>query len=191
MGRRGADPPEAATVTIQGDSVTLWEMRRSSIERAEKEGLDWSTMDLDATELERATTRDKLEDVAAAYKEIASHVSWLYLEEGGERIQKVLDGVDPQDEHACLKAWFEHLEKTLTFPFEAELAESGDYGPFRAGDTIRVIGLNDVFEGYGVLVDVKKDRRKYQLPLADLRAKDNKAPEYQAIEDYAIWFANR
>ena len=71
------------------------------------------------------------------------------------------------------------------------MAESGDYGPFLAVDTIRVIGLNDVYEGYDVLVDVKKDRMKYQLPLADLRAQDNKAPEYQAIEDYAIWVANR
>ena len=186
-----ASPPEPATVTIQWDSLTLWEMPRSSIERAEKEGLDWSAMDLDATELERATARDTPKDVDATYKEIASHVSWLHLEEVGERIQKVLDGIDPQDEDACLKAWFEHLEKTLTFPFEAELAESEDYGPIRAGDTVQVIGLNDIFEDYGILVDVKKDRRKYQLPLVDLRVKDNQASQCQVIEDYAIWFANR
>jgi hypothetical protein len=186
-----ASPPNPATVTIQWDSLTLQNMPRNTIERAEKEGLDWSAMDLDAIELERVTARDTPKDAAAAYKEIASHVSWLHLEKGGERIQKVLDGIDPQDEQACLEAWFDHLEGTLTFPFEAELTEFEDYGPIRAGDTVRVIGLNDIFRDYGILVDVKMGRRKYQLPLADLRVKNNQTPQYQVIEDYAVWFANR
>ncbi len=183
-------PPEPPLVTIEWDSLTLQNMPRVSIERAKKEGLDWSEMNLYATELELATYRDSLEDVVTASREIASHVGWLHLEEEGERIQKVLDGIDPEDKDACLEAWFNHLEKNLTFPFEAKLTEYDFYGPIRAGDTIRVIALNEVFEDYGILVDVKKDRKIYQLPLADLRAKDNWAPQYQAIKDYAVWFAN-
>jgi hypothetical protein len=123
-----AEPP---LVTVQWDSLTLRNIPRSCIERAEKEGLDWSEMNLYATELEKAASRDSLEDVAAAIWEIASHVGWLHLDDEGERIQQVLDGIDPQDEDACLEAWFRHLEKTLTFPFEAELAEFGFYGPVR------------------------------------------------------------
>lgn len=49
-------------------------MPRSSIEGAEKEGLDWSETNLYAAELEKTTSRDSLEDVAAATWEIASHV---------------------------------------------------------------------------------------------------------------------
>lgn len=112
-----------------------------------------------------------------ATREIASHVSWLHLGEGSERIQKVLDGVDPQDEEACLEIWFKHLAKTLTFPFDAELTEHNSDGPIRAGDTIRVIGLNGDFEDYGILVDGKKGRTTYQLPLADLKVKDIHAPQ--------------
>jgi hypothetical protein len=184
-------PPGPPIVTIQWDSHTLRKMPRTSIERAEKEGLDWSEMNLYPTELEKATTRDSLEDVVATYREIASHVHWLHLEEEGERIQSVLDGIDPQDEDACLEAWFNHLEKTLTFPFEAELTEHDSYGPILVGDTIRVIALNEVFEDYGILVDVKKERTTYQLPLADLTVKDTQALQYQVIKDFAIWFANR
>jgi hypothetical protein len=83
------------------------------------------------------------------------------------------------------------ITKTLTFLFEAKLAESGDYKPIRAGYTIQVVGLNYIFEDCSILVDVKKDRRNYQLPLVDLRVKDNQASQYQMVEDYATWFANR
>lgn len=51
--------------------------------------------------------------------------------------------------------------------------------------------LNEVFENYGILVDVKNGRETYQLPLADLEVKDYRAPQYQMVEDYAVWFANR
>lgn len=184
-------PPEPPIVTVRWDSLTLHNMPRTSIERAEKEGLDWSEMNLYSTELEEATSRDSLEDVAAAAREIATHVGWLHLDEGDDRIQKVLNGIDPQDDDACLEAWFRYLEKTLTFPFEAKLTEFDLFGPIRAGDTIRVIALNEVFEDYGILVDVKKGRETYQLPLADLEVKDYRAPQYQVVKGYAVWFANR
>ena len=148
-------------------------------------------MGLYASEVGLAASRDTLEDVDSTLTEIASHVAWLHLDEEGDRIQEVLDGVDPDDEDACLEAWFKHLEKTLIFPFEAKLVESESYGPIRQGDSVRVIALNEVFEDYGILVDVKKDRQTYQLPLADLEVKDKNGPQYQTVKDYAVWFANR
>jgi len=184
-------PSEPLIVTVQWDSLTLQNMPRTSIERAEKHGLDWVEMNLYATELEGTTARDTLEDVTTASREIARHVGWLHLDKEGERIQMVLDGIDPQDQGTCLETWFKHLEKTLIFPFEAELTEYYSYGPIRPGDTIRVIGMNEVFEDYGILVDVQKDRKTYQLPLADLKVKDKRATQCQVVMDYAVWFANR
>lgn len=43
----------------------------------------------------------------------------------------------------------------------------------------------------GILVDVKKGRETYQLPLADLEVTDYHAPQCQVVKDYAVWFANR
>jgi hypothetical protein len=184
-------PPDPPLIAILWDSITLRNIPHVTIARAEKEGLDWSTIFLYASEVELAASRDTLEDVDLTLTEIASQVAWLHLGEEGERIQKVLDKVDPDDEDACLETWFKNLEKTLTFPFEAKLIESESYGPIRQGDSVRVIGLNGVFEDYGILVDAKKDRTTYQLPLADLEVKDKHAPQYQRVKDYAVWFANR
>ena len=184
-------PSEPAVVTIQWDSLTLQSLPMDSIKLAEKQGLDWSEMNLYANELEKTTPRDSLDDVESAIEEIASHVGWIFLGDEGERIQKVLDGIHPDDEDACLEVWLEHLDNSITFPFEAELVESEGYGPIRIGDTFTVFGFDEIFAGYGILVDVKKDRQIYQLPLADLKVKDEQTPQYQLVRDYVVWFDNR
>lgn len=111
--------------------------------------------------------------------------------EEGRRIQKVLDGIDTGDYWECYKAWYEHMGKTLTFPFEAEVYESQDHGPLQTGDAVRVIGLSLIDDPYGVIVDLKKGRRKYAFPLCDLVVTDKKSLLFQVVKDYVIWYANR
>ena len=41
-----------------------------------------------------------------------------------------------------------------------------------------VISFNDIFDEYGILVDVKKGCQTYQLPLADLEVKDKYPPQF-------------
>jgi hypothetical protein len=183
-----ANPP---LVTVLWDSLTLQQLPIKTIKRCEQEGLDWSTMNLYAFEIEPAAPRDAPQDVETVLKKIANQVAWLHLGAAGERIQQVLEGISRADEWAALEAWYDHLEKKLTFPFEAELAEFETYGPIRPGDAVRVIAFNEIFEDYGILVDVKKGRARFQIPLADLEVKDQQAPQYRLVKDYAIWFANQ
>lgn len=44
----------------------------------------------------------------------------------------------------------------------------------------------------GLMAKVKRisDRRQFVLPLADLKATNKKSPNYQLIDDYAVWFVN-
>lgn len=185
------DPSDAPLATLVWDSETLRTIPFEAIARAEKEGLDWATFGLYLTELEPAAPRDTLEDVSSALEEIARRSAWLYLDEEGERIQQVLDGVDPEDTDACLEAWFDYLDKQLVFPFEARLAESDSYGPVRVGDVVRVLSFNNILDSYGILVDVKKDRSTYQVPLADLEVIEAVAPQHPLVRAYVVWFANR
>ncbi|MCI0478507.1 MAG: hypothetical protein L0Y55_19880, partial [Anaerolineales bacterium] len=100
---------------IAWDSVTLRQMSATAIEKCEEDGLDWSEYGLDAGDIEPAACRDTARDVERAKKEIAIHYHWVYLGDAGKRIQKILAGVDPDNEMRLLDRWEEHFEENLTF----------------------------------------------------------------------------
>jgi hypothetical protein len=47
-------------------------------------------------------------------------------------------------------------------------------------------------EDYGLFAKVARlsDKKRFQLPLAEMKAVDKKSAEYQLMEDYSIWFLN-
>jgi hypothetical protein len=60
-------------------------------------------------------------------------------------------------------------------------------------DTYELLGFNDtVKEDYGIVVYVKRlsDKRKFTLPLADLKATDEKSDNYKFLDDFSAWFVN-
>lgn len=189
----GADTEAGETVVhIHWDSITLRNMPVSMIEQCKERGLDWAEMGLDAREVEPAKSRDTEQDVAKIKAELANEYGWSALGEEGKRIRKVLAGVNQDDIMDALGAWEEHLEEKLTFPFEAEVTEFQERGPLRGGDKVIVAGISDVTDDlYGIIVDLKVGRRKYAFPLCDLEATDKKSANYQLVNDYATWFANR
>ena len=182
---------EETTVGILWDSVTLKKMSRSMIERCEDEGLDWREMYLGVNDVKPALARDTEEDVEDAIEEIESQTVWLFLGEEGKRIQKILDGIDPDDTMEILEAWEKHLRKNLKFPFEAEVVEHVRRGPLRIGARVTVKGIIGVDDVYGLFVEVTKDRDSYEFTLCDLEATDRKSKNYQLLRDYAVWYANR
>ncbi len=75
----------------------------------------------------------------------------MSLGEEGRRIQQVLAGLDLDDDFEVLHAWEDYLTEKLTFPFEAVIAEFQEYGPLHQGDKVRVYGIADVDEHYGLI----------------------------------------
>lgn len=187
------DPSEdEVLVLIHWDGITLKQMPVTMIERCEEQGSDWAEMVLSANEVEPVQPRDTEDDAAAIKAKLSSQPSWVALGDEGKRIQKVLAGVDADDEMEALGAWEEHLDANLRFPFEVEVAEFQERSPLRTGAKVVVTGLADVTdEMYGIIVEVKEGRRKLVFPLCDLEVTDKKSPNYQLVKDYAIWFANR
>jgi hypothetical protein len=178
-------------VSILWDSVTLKKMPRSMIEYCEDEGLDWREMRLGVSDVKSASPRDAEEDVEEAIEEIESQTAWLFLGEEGKRIQKVLDGIDPDDTMEILEAWKAHLGKKLKFPFEAEIVEHVRRSSLRIGDRATVNGVRDVDDVYGIFVEVTRGHDSYEFPLCDLGATDRQAKNYQLVKDYVVWYANR
>ncbi len=182
------------TILIALDSITLKNMPPSYLEECEENGYDWSTYYLGPEDVEPAKARDTQKDVAKAIKEIENKIGWRSLGgEEGRRIQRVLAGIDMDDEWGQLEAWEEYLQEHLSFPFETEIFEYQERGRLQAGDKLTVTGISDTDDKYGVIVKVRKGSERFEFPLCDLKVVGKKASKSnkQIVSDYAVWFANR
>jgi len=110
-------------------------------------------------------------------------------EDQDERIQAVLGEAEGEWEETGV--WAKYLEAHLTFPFEAEVAEWRDRGPLQTGDRVRVWAIEDADDFYGVTVKCRHGRRVYYAALTDLAATNKSSANYQLVQDYSVWFANR
>ncbi len=178
-------------ILVEWDSITLKNMPASIIEECEEEGLEWAEYQFFPTDVERATARDTQADVKEIKYKLQAQFSWVSLGEEGRRIQQVLAGLDLDDDFEVLHAWEDYLTEKLTFPFEAVIAEFQEYGPLHHGDKVRVYGIADVDEHYGLIAKSRYKGTSYHLPLADLAARDKASLNYQPLSDYSVWFANR
>ena len=92
--------------------------------------------------------------------------------------------------------WEEFFSKNLAFPFEGVIDEYSDEEFFgksvalRFGDRVTVTKIIYEDDLYGVLVEIKKGRRKYHFPLCDIAVADKKSSDYKKVDDYRTWFAN-
>jgi hypothetical protein len=184
-------PSRRDTVLIHWDSITLENMPTSIIRRSEEQGLDWACIGLERHEIELTNPRDTQQDVQRAIKALSAEHAWSFLGEEGQRIREVLAGVDVDDEMGALDAWEEYLEANLIFPFEAEVDEYQEKGPLQAGDRVKVTGIGLVDDLYGIIVDLRRGRRKYAFPLCDMVVVEEDSPNHQIVHDYRTWFANR
>lgn len=111
-----------------------------------------------------------------------------------------------------LKIYKALLDKKLTFPFETTGIDDFQWeeyyvlGPGDAKeyeklkktkpsytDIFNVHAIEPIFADYvGLIVRVTRvsDKKRFKLPLADLKVIDRKSPNYQIVDDYSVWFGN-
>jgi hypothetical protein len=142
-------------------------------------------------EVEPTEARDTLEEREEMLEQLESQYAWSFLGEQGRRIRSVLAEVDPVDDRAALEAWEAFLSKRLKFPFEAEVAEYQEGGPYKIGDRLQVVGLAGIDEWHGVLAEVGGKKRRGEFPLYDLDAVKTRSANYRHLDDYAVWFEER
>ncbi len=186
-----ADEQGNPYVTIAWDSITLKQMPVEVIERCEEDGLDWSSMGLYASQVTSAAPRDKIHQVQKVKDEIEDAHQMDHLGEQGRRMQQILNSADRKGEMGRFKAWEKYLKEKLTFPFDAEVSEHQERGPIRIGERVNVLGIEIVDDSYGIIVSIKTKRGHYDFPLCDLEALPDTSPNYQPLNDYVVWFANR
>ena len=117
--------------------------------------------------------------------------AYSYLGEQGNRIQKILNNISPDDDWQNTEAWGTHLEKVLRFPFAAEVWKAEGYGPLEEGEKVKIDEVVHIDDLYGVIVKVRKGREIFHYPLCELEVCEKKSSNYEHIDDYQVWFANR
>ncbi|NMF06676.1 calcium-binding protein [Clostridium beijerinckii] len=81
-----------------------------------------------------------------------------------------------------------YLNAKLKFPFESIVIESDYDSIIKVGDRLKVLGIGMIDDLHGIIVDVKKGRRKYCIELCLLEAEGK---EKEIVDDYSVWFCNR
>ena len=173
-------------IGIRWDSITLKQLPLEYIKKSEEEGLDWAEMYLYLDEIEPASPRDTEETVEEVQEQMEAKYSWFGEGKEGERILKVIADAEDIEE-----AWKDHLEQVLSFPFDAEVSEYQERGPLKTDDQVKVNGIVEADDLYGVLVNVTRGRERFVFPLCDLTVRDKKSTNYTPVKDYCVWFANR
>ncbi|MFZ4546236.1 MAG: calcium-binding protein [Bacteroidales bacterium] len=178
-------------VLIEWDSLTLKQIPGEFIQQSEIDGYDWQVMNLYETDVEKSVPTDKQKDVKKVQDLLSDKHYWPSFGEEGLRITKILEGINPKDELKCMQKWLDYLETELTFPIEATVKESEGYEFVKYGDKVLILSLPNIADLHGVIAAIKLKSGKFQFPLCDMQVTNKKSSNFQLIEDYRFWFANR
>lgn len=178
-------------IVIEWDSITLKQIPLNYIAQSEQDGLDWKNMVLYESELEKTEPRDKKENVKQTQDELSDKYYRDSLGDKRIRISKVLDNVNPDDEMKCYQEWLEYLDNELSFPIHAIVSDSEENWFIKRGTAVVIKSLADIADMYGIIASVSLKRKKYEFPLCCLKAIDKTKADFQLIDDYKTWFANR
>ena len=86
--------------------------------------------------------------------------------------------------------WLDLFEEILVFPFEAEVIEYQESDYINQGDKVKVHNLLDEDDLYGVIVSIRKGRKKYDFPLVDLEPINVTRKIINLFDAYHYWFCN-
>jgi hypothetical protein len=140
------------------------------------------------------------------------------MDEQFQRIDAILGDSMNRGFPAAVKVFFEHLRRSLVLPCEVTGIEDFRWeefyviGPGSQKEYERLKkhqpSYRDRFELMEIEMDVysewmlfvvediaahvrrKSDRKKFTLGLAELKAVDERSPNYQLLDDYAVFFVN-
>jgi hypothetical protein len=139
------------------------------------------------------------------------------LDKQDQRIDMIFGTQDvPDVDTETLERYLDHLQQHLALPCQLTGIEDFDWeeyyviGPGSKAeyerlrktrpsymdtymDTYELLRFEEeVDPDEGILVHVRRvsDKRTFLLPLANLEATQKQSPQYQLLDDYAVWFVN-
>jgi len=137
----------------------------------------------------------------------------VYFDKQEKRIMAILGTKKYGVTGATLKKYLKYLKQHVELPCRLTGIEDFDWEEFyvfgpgskREYEELKVTqpsykdkfslidfvdNLDDWEAGIYVVVRREVDRKKFVLPLADLKAINKKSQNHQLLEDYSVWFVN-
>jgi len=108
-----------------------------------------------------------------------------------EKIKKVvLKGSLSKKIDVQLDNWLDYIEKELTFPFEASIQDSESFD-LQWKDVVNVKKIESFEDMYGVLLEIRKGRKKYIFPLCDLEVVEKQSKNRFIIDAFLEWWTEK
>ena len=104
--------------------------------------------------------------------------------------QTVLKGVKSKRKGVQLDNWLNFLEKELKFPFEASIQDSENF-ELKWKDIIKVKKIEGFADMYGILLEIRKGKRKYIFPLCDLEVVEKQSKNRFVIDAFLEWWTEK
>ncbi len=108
-----------------------------------------------------------------------------------EKIKKtVLEGIQSKKKNVQLIKWMNFLDNELEFPFNTIIEETENF-ELKRRDIVVVKEVGYFDEIYGLLVEIKKGRRKFIFPLCDLEIIEKQSKNYVILEAFSEWWTEK
>jgi len=126
--------------------------------------------------------------------------SWDLFESEKGNLPENEEALDRKYQEWQQRLWATWLNENLNFPFlvrrmedddDAYFTDIADHQPFRLGHEMKVIGIDQEDDLYGIILKVKEGRSVGYVPLCDVEAIDREDPNFWPVREYVVWFANR
>ncbi len=108
-------------------------------------------------------------------------------EERNRRIRReILTDAYTADEMAI--SWCYHLEREMSFPFQARCIKERTISPLREEEEVPVVGMTDeVVSSSEMFVLVEWMDREFGVPLSQLEVLDADSDTRKAVDDWHYW----
>ena len=111
-------------------------------------------------------------------------------EERNKRIRREVL-TDAYNAHEMAINWCYHLEREMSFPFQARCIEERTISPLRADEAVPVVGMTDeVVSNQEMFVLVEWRDREFGVPLSQLEVLNVDSDTRQAVDDWHYWNGN-
>jgi len=126
--------------------------------------------------------------------------SWNLSESEKGNLPENEEAFDRKSQEWQQRSWETWLNEKLNFPFlvrrmedddDAYFTDIADHQPFRLGHEMKVIGIDQEDDLYGIILKVREGRRVGYVPLCDVEVLDQENPNFWPVREYVVWFANR